>query len=87
MMIADIYNVIIEMMAERLELDEPSLEKLRHNGRLDEFTAVDSLLTVELVLNLEERFGIRFDPENIDAELINNMDRLAAFVSEAQSAA
>jgi len=80
----DIHDVIIEIMAERLKLDNPSLEKLRQNGRLDEFTAVDSLLMVELVLALEERFNIRFDPEDINAELINDLGRLAAFVAQAK---
>lgn len=82
----DIHHVIIEIMAERLELDKPSLEKLSQNGRLDEFTAVDSLLMVELVLALEERFNIRFDPGDIDAELINDLGRLTSFIAQANPA-
>lgn len=79
----EVRDVILSTMAERLDLDGRSLENLKINGRLDEFTAIDSLLMVELVLMLEERFTMRFDPKNIDAELIGDLDRLATFVSEA----
>lgn len=80
--LANIREAIIDILAEHLSLTEKSLERLRINGRLHEFTAVDSLLMVELVLLLEEHFEIRFDPENIDAELISDLDKLAAFVAD-----
>ena len=82
---ADVRDAILDIMAERLRLDEPTLEQLRINGRLDEVTAADSILVVELVLGLEDRFGIRFKADDIDAELICDLDRLAAFVSEAKA--
>jgi len=81
----DVREVILETVSERLDLDRAALEKLRANGRLDEFTAVDSLLMVELVLMLEERFDIRFDPEKIGAELISDLDLLSAFVESARA--
>ena len=80
---ADVRDAILDIMAERLRLDEPTLEQLRNNGRLDEVTAADSILVVELVLGLEDRFGIRFKADDIDGELICDLDRLTAFVSEA----
>lgn len=83
---AEVRDAILDTMTERLRLDEPTLEQLRVNGRLDDVAAADSILMVELVLALEERFGIRFEPDHIDAELICDLDRLTAFVSEAQSA-
>ena len=81
----EIRDVILATMAERLELDELALDKLGTNGRLDEFTAVDSLLMVELVLMLEERFNVRFDPEDIDAALISDLNRLVLFVAESRA--
>ena len=81
----EIREVILEAVVEHLALDDASLGKLRASGRLDEFTAVDSLLMVELVLMLEERFDMRFAPEHIDADLISDLNRLATFVSETQS--
>ena len=80
-------EAILDIMAGRLLLEDKTLEQFRVNGRLDEVTAADSILVVELVLLLEERFEIRFDPEHIDAELICDLDRLTAFISQAQSRA
>lgn len=81
----DVREQIVHVVAERLGLDEPSRDELEDKGRLDEFTAVDSLFIVELVLMLEERFDIRFEPENIDAELISDLDRLTSLVVEARA--
>ena len=81
----EILDFILATMARRLELDNTALETLRVKGRLDEFTAVDSLLMVELVLMLEERFDIRFDPENIDAALISDLKRLVSFVAQSRA--
>ena len=81
----DILDFILATMAKRLELDNTALETLRVRGRLDAFTAVDSLLMVELVLMLEERFDIRFDPENIDAALISDLKRLVSFVAQSRA--
>ncbi|TDJ33850.1 MAG: hypothetical protein E2O56_03155 [Gammaproteobacteria bacterium] len=75
---------ILQLMAERLRLEDKALEHLRANGRLDDVTAADSILIVELVLALEERFDIRFEPDDIDADLICDLDRLTAFVSAAR---
>ena len=79
----EVRDVILDAVREHLDLDREGFEILKAKGRLDELTAVDSLLMVELVLTLEERFNIRFKAEDIDAELINELDRLAAFVAEA----
>ena len=81
----DTRTAILALMSERLRLEDEALKSLGINGRLDEVTAADSILMVELVLALEEHFGIRFDPDNINAELLCDLDRLTAFVSDAQS--
>lgn len=77
---SDTKNVILEMLREQVGLDDEAIATLAEKGRLNELTAVDSLLMVDLVVSLEDRFGIRFDPEDIDAELISDIARLAAFV-------
>jgi acyl carrier protein len=82
----DIRKAILEIMAERLSLDDQQLEQLGNNGRLDQLTAVDSLLTVELVFLLEEHFQIRFDAEQIDEELVSSLDKLTEFVLQTKSA-
>ncbi|MCU0990963.1 MAG: acyl carrier protein [Xanthomonadales bacterium] len=77
---------ILALIAERLALEKHALEQFRASGRLDEVTAADSMLLVEVVMLLEEHFGIRFEPEHLDAELLCDLDRLAAHVAAARSA-
>jgi acyl carrier protein len=77
---------ILALIAERLALETHALEQFRASGRLDEVTAADSMLLVEVVMLLEEHFNIRFEPEHLDAELLCDLDRLAAHVAAARSA-
>ncbi len=83
--LAEIRESILDIMARRLHFDDQTIEQFRVHGRLDEVTAADSILVIELVLMLEDRFEIRFDPEHIDVELICDLDRLTAFISGVQS--
>jgi acyl carrier protein len=76
-------ETILNMVCEQVGLDEEASKTLRSRGRLDELTAVDSLLMVDLVISLEERFGIRFEPADIDPELVGDITRLAAYVDKA----
>jgi acyl carrier protein len=82
----DTRSEILGLIAERLALEPHALEQFRASGRLDEVTAADSMLLVELVMLLEERFGIRFEPEHIDADLLCDLDRLTAHVAAARAA-
>lgn len=81
---AELRAGIVELVSERLSLEPGALEQFRRGGRLDEVTAADSMLLVELVMMLEERYDIRFEPEHIDNELLCDLDRLTAFVAEAR---
>jgi acyl carrier protein len=82
---AGIREAILDTMTRRLRFEDQAIEQLRINGRLDEITAMDSILVIELVLVLEERFKIRFDPKHIDVELICDLNRLSTFISQARS--
>ncbi|MGD8347380.1 MAG: acyl carrier protein [Lysobacterales bacterium] len=76
-------ETILDLVCEQVGLDEDASKTLKARGRLDELTAVDSLLMVDLVISLEERFGIRFDPADIDPELVGDISRLADYVDKA----
>ena len=84
---SNIRAAILQLIAERLALEEHALQQFQLSGRLDEVTAADSMLLVELVMMLEERFGMRFEPEHIDAELLCDLERLTAHVAGALPAA
>ena len=83
--LAGIREAILDTMARRLHFENQTIEQFKVNGRLDEVMAADSILVIELVLILEDHFDIRFDPEHIDSELICDLDRLTAFIAQAQS--
>ena len=76
---------ILELINERLALEAGAQEQFRRTGRLDEVTAADSMLQVELVMMLEEQFSIRFEPDDIDTDLLCDLDRLTAFVAAARA--
>lgn len=81
----DLRAQIVELVIERLSLEAGAREQFEVSGRLDEVTAADSMLLVELVMILEEAFGIRFEPEDIDAELLCDLGRLTEFVAAARA--
>jgi acyl carrier protein len=45
---------------------------------------LDSMAVLELVLELEQRFGITIEGEDVTAEVFETLASLAAFVSEKQ---
>lgn len=47
---------------------------------LNSLPELDSLAVVELVLALEERFGIRIDDDEVTAEIFETLGDLATFV-------
>jgi acyl carrier protein len=81
----DLRSEIVDLVNGRLSLEPGAREQFRSTGRLDEVTAADSMLLVELVMILEEQFGIRFEPDDIDAELLCDLDRLTEFVAAARA--
>ena len=83
---AELRAQIVDQVAERLALEPGALQQFKTTGRLDEVSAADSMLLVELVMMLEERFEIRFEPDDIDTELLCDLDRLTAFIAGAQAA-
>jgi acyl carrier protein len=82
---AELRTQILELINERLALEPGAQEQFRRTGRLDEVTAADSMLLVELVMMLEEQFSIRFEPDDIDTELLCDLGRLTTFVAAARA--
>ena len=48
---------------------------------LDSIPELDSMAAVELIVELERRFGIEVDDEDVTAELFETIGSLAAFIS------
>jgi acyl carrier protein len=51
---------------------------------LESGLALDSILIAELITRIEDRFGLRFDDNVLNAELFNNLSLLAGFVAQRQ---
>jgi acyl carrier protein len=65
----------VEDRADALDASTPLL------GSLPE---LDSMAVLELVLELEQRFGITIEGEDVTAEVFETLATLAAFVDEKQ---
>jgi acyl carrier protein len=49
---------------------------------LDSLPELDSMATLELVLELEQRFGITIEGEDVTAEIFETLGTLAMFVGD-----
>jgi len=73
-----------EMIVERLFLDvEPSA--IGDDENLMENYEIDSVNLFEIVVGMEEAFGISFEDEDFSVELFTTVDSLAEFVEEKRS--
>ena len=67
-----------ELFAESLHIEAPSPDT-----DLFESGTLDSLQLVELLLQLERRFGVRIAIESIDLEQLRTLERIARLVEAA----
>jgi acyl carrier protein len=73
---------ILEIFLERFDTRIASVESDLLEGRL-----VDSLRIVDLVLELEQRFGVSLDFDELEIEDFRTVSRLAERVATASAAA
>ena len=72
----DLYAELTALFATNLGVDVPSPETdLLETGRLD------SLGVVELLFQLEQRFGIRIDPDDLEVDHFRSLAAIAAFIA------
>ncbi|HOH30326.1 MAG TPA: acyl carrier protein [Candidatus Hydrogenedentes bacterium] len=70
----DITNKIRQLIADRFER---GIEEVTDDARFTEDLGADSLDTTELLMNLEEEFGIEIDDE---ANTITNVGEAIAYI-------
>jgi acyl carrier protein len=81
--IQEIKHILIEDMQLHVIPEEiPDNYSLLESG-----LALDSILIAELITRIEDRFGLRFDDNVLNAELFNNLSLLAGFVAQIQPTA
>ena len=76
-MSADIDSRLMRILVEELDLEE---EKLHPNANFEEDLDVDSLGVVELLMALEDEFGVEIPDE--EAEQITTVGEAAALIRE-----
>ncbi|WP_319463291.1 acyl carrier protein [Micromonospora sp. RTP1Z1] len=74
---ADVKSVVVETLgiSDRADTLDPS------TPLLDGLPELDSMAVVELIAAIEERFDIRFDDDEVNAELFETLGGLAEFVA------
>jgi acyl carrier protein len=70
-----ICRVLVDTL--RLPLSEVDFESIE---RLDDLLGVDSITLIEATLGLEKEFAIRFEPEEIERDVLCDLSRLTACI-------
>lgn len=72
----EIVNKVVDLVSKKLNVDKASVEKAHSFQEL----GADSLDMVEIVMKLEEEFGIEINDE--DAEKLSNINEVADYISK-----
>jgi acyl carrier protein len=69
---------LLELYVEALKRDV-NPETLAHEGLVDQLD-IDSISALELLITVEDEFGITIEDEDLTTELIDSVDALARYV-------
>jgi acyl carrier protein len=82
--VSEIIQEIKHILVEDMQLNVIPEEIPDNYSLLESGLALDSILIAELITRIEDRFGLRFDDNVLNAELFNNLSLLAGFVAQRQ---
>lgn len=78
---------IKRLIVERLKLEMEPSEIGDSDPLFGEGLGLDSIDALELVLGLEQEFGVKIEDEEVGAEALSSVDSLAEFVRQKAAAA
>jgi acyl carrier protein len=84
---SEVIQEIKHILVEDMQLNVIPEETPDNYSLLESGLALDSILIAELITRIEDRFGLQFDDDVLNAELFNNLNLLAGFVAQTQLAA
>jgi acyl carrier protein len=79
---SEIIQEIKHILVEDMQLNVIPEEIPDNYSLLESGLALDSILIAELITRIEDRFGLRFNDDVLNAELFNNLSLLAGFVAQ-----
>lgn len=84
---SEIIQEIKQILVKDMQLNVVPEEIPDNYSLLESGLALDSILIAELITRIEDRFGLQFDDDVLNAELFNNLSLLAGFVAQRQRTA
>ena len=83
----ELKNRVKEMIIERLKLEGMTPDQIDDTAPLfGEGLGLDSIDALELVLGIEQSFGVKIEDEAAGLKAFKNVDSLTAFIAEHQAA-
>ena len=79
---SEIIQEIKHILVEDMQLNVMPEEIPDNYSLLEGGLALDSILIAELITRIEDRLGLQFDDNVLNAELFNNLSFLAGFVAQ-----
>lgn len=80
----EIMGQIRSIIVDNLEVEAP--EQLQETDRLYEDLGIDSIMVLQLVVYVEEVFGISVPEEDMDPRVFETVGALITFIQELQAA-
>lgn len=75
---------LLSIVADKLEHELPP--QVTESSRLFEDVGIDSIMILQLIVYVEETFGVTVPDENVDAGSFETVGGLITFIQELQSA-
>jgi acyl carrier protein len=79
--VPEIVQRIKQILVEDLQLNVVPAEIPDDYSLLEGGLALDSIVIAELIVQIENRFGLQFDDRELEQDLFDNLTRLATYVA------
>ena len=79
--LAELRTRIKHLIVERLKLEVPAASIEDHQVLFGEGLGLDSIDALELVLGIEQEFGVKVEDEEVGQEALSSVASLAEFVA------
>ena len=78
----EILSALRTLIVEQLEIQVP--EQLKDDDRLHDDLNIDSIMVLQLIVDVEERFEVTVPEEDVDPEVFKTVGSLVTFIQQLQ---